>query len=284
MDASSEIRNSRSRDADKAGALIYLKRYWKHRELLAELVRRDINEGYKGSMLASFWAFLHPVLLCGLYLFVFGFVFVSRLGSALPTVPDFAVMLLCGLSSWMTVQAALTKSASSLVASSNLVKQVVFPVELLPARAALAAQLPMLIGIFIVIAYSLIRFQIISPLLPLVIYVFVAQTLMLVGFALLASVLTVFLRDTRDIILFFTSLGMFLAPVIYVPGSLPPWFDYVLYANPFSYAIWCLQDIFFFQSIKHPQAWLVLGILAVVMFHVGCRFFEKTRANLGDAL
>jgi lipopolysaccharide transport system permease protein len=278
------FRNSGSEGSARAGGVTYLKRYWKHRELLAELVRRDVNEAYKGSMLASFWAVLHPILLCGLYLFVFGFVFVARLGVELPKEPDFAVMLLCGLASWLAVQAALTKSASSLVASSNLVKQVVFPVELLPARSALAAQLPLLIGIGLVALYSLVRFGVISPMLPLVLYVVAAQVLMLIGFALFASVLTVFLRDVRDVVLFFTSFGLFLAPVIYVPGSLPLWFNYVLYANPFSYAIWCLQDIFYFQSFHHSWAWLIVGILAVTIFDLGCRFFERTRHNLGDAL
>jgi ABC-type polysaccharide/polyol phosphate export permease len=96
--------------------------------------------------------------------------------------------------------------------------------------------------------------------------------------------MTVFVRDTRDVVQFFTAFGVFLVPVIYLPGSLPGWFETVMMFNPFSHAIWCLQDIFFFQSFRHPWSWLVLGLLSVLMLQLGSRFFERTRANFGDVL
>lgn len=259
-------------------------RLWRHRELLRELVRRDLSEAYAGSVLAKSWALLHPLLLIALYLFVFGYVFVARLGAELPAVPDFAVFMLAGLSAWLTVQAALAKATGSLVAASNLVKQVVFPLELLPIRSVIAAQLPLMIGLLCLTLYSLVRFGLLSPLLPLLLYVIPALALLLTGLSLLLSAMNVFIRDTRDFVQFFLAFGIFLSPVIYTPGSLPPRFEIALWFNPLSHAIWCLQDIFFFQSFKHPVSWLLLGPLAVVALWLGWRFFQKTRANFGDVL
>jgi lipopolysaccharide transport system permease protein len=262
----------------------FLTRIVQRRALLWELVRRDLSEAYAGSMLAGFWAILHPVFLISLYLFVFGFVFTARLGAELPEAPDFAVYMLTGLSCWLAMQGALARSTTSLLASSNLVKQVVFPIELLPIRSVISAQLPLLIGIVVVTVYSLVRFGFVSPLLPLVIYVVAAQLVMMTGIALFCSALTVFVKDVKDFVTFFTAFGVFLLPIIYLPGTLPSAFEWVLVFNPLSHAIWCLQDIFFFQAVMHPWSWLALGVLAVGSLWFGARFFERTRMNFGDAL
>jgi lipopolysaccharide transport system permease protein len=281
MLADSEQAPSR-RDHHSTAALV--KGILRQRELLRELVRRDLHEAYAGSVLARSWALLHPILLIALYLYVFGFVFSTRVGGYLPEAPDFAVFMLSGLACWLTVQAALGKATNSLLASSNLVKQVVFPIELLPVRSVIAAQLPVLIGLFLVIIYSFIRFQILSPLIPLALYVLAAQAVLLVGLTLFLSALTVFIRDVKDIVTFFAAFGVFLTPIIYLPGTVPVGFEMVLFLNPLSHAIWCLQDIFFFQSIQHPWSWLLLGFFAVLFFWVGARFFQRTRDSFGDAL
>ncbi len=266
------------------GIVLLSRRIWKQRELLRELVRRELDENYAGSMLARSWAILHPLLLIALYLFVFGYVFTTRIGADLPTVPDFAVFMLAGLACWLTVQSALGKATSSLIAASNLVKQVVFPLELLPVRSVIAGHLPLLIGIVGVTLYSLLRFGIVSPLLPLVIYVVAAQAMLLVGITLFLSAMAVFVRDTRDVVQFFTAFGVFLVPVIYIPGSLPRAFEILLWLNPLSHAIWCFQDIFFFQSFRHPWSWLLVGVMAPLALAAGWRFFERTRPNFGDVL
>ena len=85
-------------------------RLWQHRDLLRELMRRDLHEAYAGSALSQAWAMLHPLLLVSLYGFVFGYVFTSQAGSDMPAEPDFAVFMLIGLATWMTVQAARSLS------------------------------------------------------------------------------------------------------------------------------------------------------------------------------
>jgi homopolymeric O-antigen transport system permease protein len=268
----------------KAVVVGLLWRLWQHRDLLRELVRRDLHEAYAGSVLSQAWAVLHPLLLVSLYGFVFGYVFTSQAGTDMPAEPDFAVFMLVGLATWMTVQAAPAKAANSLVASANLVKQVVFPIELLPVRSVLAAHVPLLIGIAAVVAYSAARFWMVSPLLPLAIYAIVAQLMLLTGVGLFLSALTVYVRDTRDVVQVWSTVGIFLLPIIYPPGSLPHWFTLILYANPFSYGIWCLQDVFFFGDFRHPFAWLMIGLLGLGALCFGYAFFERTRENFGDAL
>jgi lipopolysaccharide transport system permease protein len=259
-------------------------RLWRHRDLLMELVRRDLQEAYAGSVLARAWAVLHPLLLVCIYGYVFGYVFTTQLGTDMLQEPDFAVFMLIGLATWLTIQPALAKSANSLVVSANLVKQVVFPIELLPVRSVLGSQVTMLVGMGAVVGYSAVRFHMVSPLLVLAIYPVVAQLMLLTGVGLLLAALTVFVRDTRDMVQVLSFIGIFLLPVIYPPGSLSHWFSCLLYANPFSYGIWCLQDVFFFANFRHPVAWVVIGPLGLGALYIGCAFFERTRENFGDVL
>lgn len=262
----------------------FLRRVWQRRELLRELVRREMQEAYAGSVLARVWAVLHPALLIGLYLFVFGYVFQARTGREVPPGADFAMLALPGLACWLAVQAAMARAAASLVGAANLVKQVVFPIELLPIRSVLGAQLPLLVGLAVVLAYGLLRHQSVPALLPLVAYVLAAQVALLSGLALVLAALTVFLRDLRDIVQFLLTIGLFLTPAIYMPGSLPAWFEALLWLNPFSHAVWCLQDIFYFRAIAHPLSWILLGLLGAGALWAGARLFEAARPRFGDVL
>lgn len=245
---------------------------------------RDLQDAYMGSVLNRWWAVLHPLLIISLYLFVFGFVFQQRMGGNVPSAGDFAIYMLPGLCAWLTVSAALSRSASALVASANLVKQVVFPIELLPARSVLAAHVPMLIGIVIVTIYSIIRFRSVSPLLPLSLIVVLLQAMLLIGIGLFLSALTVFLRDIRDIVQVFASAGIFVTPILYAPAAVPAWFENVMFYNPFSYAVWCLQDIFYHQQITRVDAWVALTLASALALWLGSRFFNRTRQHFGDSL
>jgi lipopolysaccharide transport system permease protein len=266
------------------GLLDFLRRIWLRRELLHELVRRELQDAYAGSVLARAWAVLHPLLLTLLYLFVFGYVFQARGVLPFPAGTDFAVFVLPGLACWLTVQAAITRASTSLTSARNLVKQVVFPIELLPIRSVLAAQLPMLIGLGFVLIYAALRHGEISPLLPLLALAWLAQTALLAGLALLVAVATAFLRDIRDIVQFVLTVGLFLTPAIYLPGSIPAWFEALLWLNPFSHAIWVLQDIVFFQAIRHPFSWLLLPAFGFGALWLGARVYSMGQPRFGDVL
>jgi lipopolysaccharide transport system permease protein len=265
------------------GALGLIQTLWARRQLLSVLVKRDLQESYRGSMFSRFWAVLMPLTIISLSLFIVGMVFAPRLGADLPKIPDYVTFLLAGLCAWLTIQSALLKSASSLIGAANLVKQVVFPVELLPVRSVLSAFLPLLIGIVVLTIYVFARFGVISPLLPLAPVVAVLLCIMLIGYGLLFSGLTVFVRDTRDVLQLFSTVGLFVSPVIYVPGALPSWFETLLAFNPFSYAVWASQDVFFFKDFTRPSAWAVLVLISPLIFILGFWFFERTRQHFGDA-
>src|SRR3954464_6537412 len=106
---------------------------WHRRELLLEMTRRDVVDRYAGQMLGSSWAVIAPLLTVATYLFAFGLIFRSRMG-----VDDngagYVAFALAGLVPWMGLQDGLSRSAVSISGNGNLVKQIVFPSEILPLK------------------------------------------------------------------------------------------------------------------------------------------------------
>ena len=109
------------------------------------------------------------------------------------------------------------------------------------------------------------------------------QVMMMTGIAYLLSPIGAFFKDLKDIVQLFSMMGVFLIPVFYLPDWVPPLFKPVIYINPFSYFIWCYQDLLFRQATA-PWAWLVVFLLSVSSFAAGYRVFRKLKPGLGNVL
>jgi ABC-2 type transport system permease protein len=101
-----------------------LRELWGYREILANLVRKELKVKYTASFLGAIWSLLNPVV----FLAVFSFVVVVLDNR----VPDFPVFLLSGLLAWNLFSASLLSGSSAVIDNSNLVKKVAFPREILP--------------------------------------------------------------------------------------------------------------------------------------------------------
>src|SRR5262245_43761694 len=116
----------------RAGPFTRLADAWRYRELLRNLVRKELKVKYKNSVLGFVWTLLNPLL----YLVVFSIVFRFILQSA---VPDFAIFLLSGLLAWNLFSTAIAAGTSSITGNGGLVQKVWFPREILPLAAIGAA-------------------------------------------------------------------------------------------------------------------------------------------------
>jgi ABC-2 type transport system permease protein len=101
-----------------------LRELWRYREILANLVRKELKVKYTASFLGAIWSVLNPVV----FLAVFSFVAVVLDNR----VPDFPVFLLSGLLAWNLFSASLLSGTTAVIDNANLVKKVAFPREILP--------------------------------------------------------------------------------------------------------------------------------------------------------
>jgi ABC-2 type transport system permease protein len=188
---------------------VRLRAVWQYRELLLNLVRKDLKVKYKNSVLGFAWSLLNPLL----YLTVFYVVFQIVLGAG---IANFQIFLLCGVLSWNLFTASVSGATSSIAANAPLVTKVWFPRELLPLAAIGAAMVNFVLQA-VVLGVGMVAFRW-SPdlaLLPLLVPATVAAVLFATVLALLLSAVNVKFRDTQH----FLELGLvawfWLTPVVY---------------------------------------------------------------------
>lgn len=252
--------------------------------LIVALARREIGERYAGQALGLLWSIGHPIFMLGLYVVVFAFVFKVRLGESVDLPRDYSTYLLSGLIPWLGIQEALSKTTVAITANHQLVKQVVFPLEVLPVKGVLVALFTQLVATVFLIVYAALFGGGLAWTYLLLPVLFLIQLLTLLGLGFFLSAVGAYLRDIKDMVQLFAVAGIYLVPVFYLPEWVPPLFKPLLYANPLSYIIWCYQDALYFGRLEHPGAWIVAIFIAVLFFVLGYRTFRRLKVGFGNVL
>ena len=206
----------------------------RHRDLTWEMARRELSDRYAGQAFGLLWAIGHPMFMIGLYVFMFALVFKQKVGGTVDMPLDYTAYLLSGLIAWMSFQEAMVKSCTAITGNAALVKQVVFPLEILPVKVVLASLFPQLVSLALLIAYVLITngsLHLTYLLLPVLI---VMQVMAMIGVAYILAPIGAYFRDIKDFIQLFATTGMYLMPIFYLPTWVPSLFKPILYINPFS--------------------------------------------------
>jgi lipopolysaccharide transport system permease protein len=193
------------------GRLAELNRY---RDLLRNLVVRDLKVRYKNSVLGVLWSLLNPLLMT----LVFTIVFTLMLGSEIANYP---VLFMCGYLPWSFLAASLVGATNSIVGNAHLIKKVYFPREILPTAEVLSNLVNFLLALVVLFA-MILAFRIrITPAVLMLPLVILAQTLFVLGLAFILSTANVFYRDTQHILQVVLQAWFFLTPIFYPITVLP---------------------------------------------------------------
>ena len=215
---------------------------------------------------------------------IFGLVLGSRINASEKFPGDYTSYMIIGLVPWLVTQNILARGPGVFTANSNLVKQVVFPIEVLPVASMLAAFLIFMPSYAIMIGYKLIGGGGLTAGAFLLVPVMIMHAMLALGMILILSVVTPFFRDLREIVTIYLSVSMYFTPAIYLPEWLPRAIRPLIYLNPFSYVVWCYQDALFFGHVVHSVAWIVFAAMSVLILFVGVSVFAKVRSFLGNVL
>lgn len=256
----------------------------RYRTLTLALAKREISERYAGQFFGTLWAFGHPLALILVYIFVFGSVFKIRVGGTVDMPFDLTTYMLAGIVPWLSFQESMSKASTVIIANSNIVKQVIFPIEVLPVKGALASLTTEIIFLVFTMIYMLIAYHTLPLTFALVPVLILIQLMGMIGVSYFLSATGVFFRDIKDVVQVFCTIAFYLMPILYLPTSFPESMNWILYANPFSHMVWCFQDLIYFGRFAHPWSWLVFGLLCLLSFIIGYRFFRKFKIMFGSMI
>lgn len=255
---------------------------WRHRDLLAQLVRRQLEAEFRGSLIGGVWVLLNPILMLLVYTFVFSVVFQVRWDVAIGGRADFAMILYVGLIALKFFNDAMNQAPGLIRANPSYVKKVVFPVEIVPLVPLGGGLVHMLFGGLILTAAHLLFVG--PPPWTAVFLPVIVLPLVLVaagGVWVLAS-LGMFLRDIGQVVQFLTTMLFFLSPVFYPVSALPERFQAVIYLNPMTVIIEEARKAFLYGQVPD---FALLGAYAVVAWLVawlGLAWFRATRHAFAD--
>lgn len=255
----------------------------RYRGLVQSLVARELKARYRGSVLGFLWSFINPLLLLGIYSFIFTTIMPNRVEGVQP----YSLFMLCGILPWTWFAASLTEASGSLIAGGNLIKKVLFPAEVLPIVSVLANMVHFALALPMVFLFLILYRHPPDAVgliwLPVAILV---QLIFTVGLALVLAALTVHFRDIRDILANVLMLWFFATPIIY------PWsqkeveayrrfFDF----NPFTHLAVTYQEVLFFPGpVGHWRWLLALGAASVVVFLLGYWLFDRLRDSFAEVV
>ncbi len=127
--------------------------YYNQRDLLLSYVRKDLKERYVGSVIGFYWSVLNPLILLGIYTFVFSVIFRVLRGAR--GLVHAALYIFCGMVPWMAFSEAVGRSTGVLIDNANLIKKVMFPSKILPMYLVFHA-VNLLIGFAILLGAAIL--------------------------------------------------------------------------------------------------------------------------------
>lgn len=273
---------------------------WSYRDLLRNLIVKELKVKYKDSALGFVWTLVRPLL----YLLVYAVAIGIFLGAG-RTIPDFGVYLFTGLLVWTLFTDIVGGATGAIVSNAGLVKKVYFPRELLTFSVVGAALVNAVLQVVVLVgAYVVTRqFPPLSDLylVPLALLVLV---LFSTALGLLLGAMNVYLRDVEYLVEVGLLLWFWMTPIVYdwtkvrqqlVIDHDLEWLFQIYMANPmtnivlaFQRALWPAghtpEGAAFFYDGNLALRLGVLAVVSLVLLWAAMKVFDKAQGNFAQEL
>lgn len=257
----------------------------RYRALVWQMTKREIVGRYRGSYLGVAWSIFHPLLMLGVYTFVFSGVFKSRWRAGVAEgTTDFAVVLFAGLLIHGLFAECVNRAPGLILANPNYVKKVIFPLEVLP-WVTMGSALFHTGASLIVLLCGLLAGSIGIPptavLFPIVIAPFVLLTM---GVSWFLAATGVYLRDLGQVVGIATTVVLFLSPVFYDTSQIPGRYAWLLQLNPLTFIIEQSRTVLVWGGLPNWTGLFGYLIASLAVAQLGFRWFQKSRRGFADVM
>lgn len=249
------------------------------RELILSLTQRDIRARYKQSVLGILWALLQPLAMMVIYTIVFSRIVRIDTGSI-----PYPIFSYVALLPWTFFSQSLSTGTECLVSNFNLITKIYFPREAFPIAAVLGKTVDLGLGILVLVPLFIIYHVSASWWFLMVIPVVIMQACLTLGVVFLTSSANLFYRDIRHAIPLFTSVWMYLSPIIYPLDRVPAKYLGIYLLNPMAVFIDSYR-----KAVLMNQApmWGHLGVasaISVLLLVIGYRTFKRLEPLFAETI
>ena len=257
----------------------------KRHYLIRQYLLRQIGQRYKGAALGVLWSIVTPLLMLLVYTFVFGTIMHSRFGiSKTETTLDYSLALFCGLNLFNLCSEVIIQSPTLILGQPNLVKKVVFPLEILPVTTTLDALIHCLLAFIpLFLALIIVRHEIPWSFVFLPFFL-VPAALLALALSLFLSALGVFVRDIPNIVSPVITILLFSSAIMYPIAFVPDWARAWFYLNPFAVLVDDSRKVLIWGFFPNFGTLALLTGIGLLLTLIGFLFFEKSKPAFADVM
>ena len=265
-----------------SGFIKFVKFLAGHRYLIWSMAKREIAGQYVGSFLGFFWTFLKPIVIIGIFWFVFSVGFRSKPMGDVP----FVVWLAAGLAPWFCFADIVGSATGAVIGNAHLVKKTQFPPQILPVIKLISSLVTHMVFIIILVVLLLIQGIPITIYSFQFIYYLFCFSMLALGISWLVSSLNVFIRDVGQIVALLLQIGFWVSAIFWDINMFSEKIQMWLMLNPFIYVVQGYRDSFisgigfWHQGAYNLYFW---GVTLITLLG-GAFVFRKLRPQFADVL
>jgi len=245
------------------------------RDLIRELVARDLKLRYRGSLLGIAWTLLNPLSELLVLLIVFGMVLRVN-------IPHYAAYLFTGLLAYGWFQSSLNQATGAIVNNRELVRRPGVPSIILPIVTVASNLVHFLLSLPILFALLILsHVEITSAILALPILIGVEFVLIL-GFAYPVATMHVWFRDTQHVLRLGLQLLFYLTPVFYDPSMVPARLQPLYRINPMVHMVDAYRAVLVRGEFPNPVTLALLTAGSSAVLIAGIAWFRRTSHRFAD--
>lgn len=245
--------------------------FLKYKDLLGQLVTRDIKLKYRRSFLGYLWSVLNPLFVMMIMTIVFSAMFKRD-------IENFPVYLLTGKALFDFMTTATTQAMTSVTGNAALLKKTYVPKYIFTLSKVTSCMVDFLFSLGALVIVMLVTRApfywtfILFPMVCIQIYIFCC------GLGFFLAQLNVFFRDIQYIYHAVITAWMYLTPIFYPIESLPEYVRiFVKACNPLYYYVAQFRDVIYYGQV--PGFRILIGgwLIAFVMLAIGLFFFKRNQ-------
>jgi ABC-type polysaccharide/polyol phosphate export permease len=245
--------------------------------LLKNLILKDFRIRYRNMSLGVLWSLLNPLIMLGVYTFVFTKIFTN-------TTPHWSVFILCGIVPFNFFSMAWGSATTSMVDNAGLIKRLSVPREIVPIASVLSNGLHLIIQIALLLIAALVTGVGISVSwlwLPLI---WALEIMFVCGLGLLFAGINVYIRDTRYVVDSTNIVLFWLVPIIYPFSMIPQQYRDIYQYNPVAALVLAMREVLLEGKAPSDVLLTKLALVSLTTLAVGWLSFRRLKGRFYDYL
>ena len=252
---------------------------WSYRELVVAYTRAQYRLRYRQSFIGLLWAVVPPLATLGVAVLVF-----HGVANIQARDVPYPILALSAVAPWSFFASALMFGVPSVATAQPLVTKMAFPRAVLPLSAIGISLLDFAVVCAMYVVFAIAYRHGLAATAAWFPILLVIEIVLVTGIVLLGSALNTFARDVRLIVPLAVQLWLFVTPVMYPLGSVPPRLRGLYLLNPMSGLVESFRRVLAFGQPPTLGLLVPAVVSAAVAFAIGFWYFGATEKRFADVI